>query len=212
MASETRPSDFSLNEPLPDDFELDIDHLVTEDDAPVDNIYSEKQQRLLTEPLHSSWKRDSGAPFVAFANVGLFYKLHGALPYVPDAMLSLDVELPGDIWKKQNRSYFVWEYGKPPEVVVEVVSNREGGEEDRKLKGYAQIGVKYYVIHDPEKQLSLGLKLWEGTYEDRTDTWLRWYDAHGELIPTGAERADAAEHRADKLAEQLRQLGIEPEA
>ena len=32
-----------------------IDHLITEDDEPVDNIFSEKQQRLLTDPLFSSW-------------------------------------------------------------------------------------------------------------------------------------------------------------
>ena len=31
-----------------------INELVTEDDTPVDNLLSEKQQRLLTEPLYSS--------------------------------------------------------------------------------------------------------------------------------------------------------------
>ena len=34
----------------------DIEALVTEDDTPVDNMPSEKQQRLLTEPLYSSWE------------------------------------------------------------------------------------------------------------------------------------------------------------
>lgn len=33
--------------------ELDISHIVIEDDTPVDNIQSE-QQRLLVEPLYSS--------------------------------------------------------------------------------------------------------------------------------------------------------------
>ena len=41
-------------EPLPD-VAPNIDDLVTEDDTPVDNLPSEKQQRLLTEPLYSSW-------------------------------------------------------------------------------------------------------------------------------------------------------------
>ena len=41
-------------EDLPEEFLPDIDDLVTEDDIPVDNIFSEKQQRLLTEPLYSS--------------------------------------------------------------------------------------------------------------------------------------------------------------
>jgi hypothetical protein len=33
----------------------DIHGLITEDDTPVDNLPSEKQQRLLTEPLYSAW-------------------------------------------------------------------------------------------------------------------------------------------------------------
>jgi hypothetical protein len=33
----------------------DIQDLITEDDTPVDNLPSEKQQRLLTEPLYSAW-------------------------------------------------------------------------------------------------------------------------------------------------------------
>jgi hypothetical protein len=56
-------------EPLPE-IRPPLDDLVTEDDTPVDNMFSEKQQRLLTEPLYSSW--DAGRPFLATANVGLF--------------------------------------------------------------------------------------------------------------------------------------------
>src|SRR5665213_3506410 len=92
-----------------------IDHLVTEDDAPVDNVFSEKQQRLLTEALHSSWPGPGeGRPFVAMANVGLFYAVR-LPPVVPDALLSLNVALPADVRPKSARSYFTWEYGKAPE-------------------------------------------------------------------------------------------------
>ena len=41
----------------------DISHIVTEDDMPVDNFQSEKQQRFLVEPLYSSWSEN--LPFVA---------------------------------------------------------------------------------------------------------------------------------------------------
>jgi len=41
-------------EPTVVDITLDIQDLVTEDDTPVDNLLSEKQQRLLTEPLYSA--------------------------------------------------------------------------------------------------------------------------------------------------------------
>ena len=87
-----------------------VENLVTEDDVPVDNVFSEKQQRLLTEPLFSSWSGPGEQrPFVAMANVGLFYALRRP-PLVPDVLLSLGVKMPADIHLKHNRSYFVWEY------------------------------------------------------------------------------------------------------
>lgn len=229
-----------------------VDHLVTEDDTPVDNIYCEKQQRLLTQSLYDSWAGPGGGrPFIALANVGLFYGINQP-PLVPDVLVSLDVELPADIWTKRHRSYMIWEYGKPPEVVLELVSNTVGGEADVKLRTYARMGVAYYVLYDPIKQLSdqvlrvyalhpgnaaelqdtwlqgveLGLMLWQGKFENREDTWLRWRDREGQMLLTGAERADQERQRADqervmrqqaqqqaeRLAARLRELGIEPEA
>ena len=122
--------------------EIDYESLITEDNQPVDNIFSEKQQRLLVEPLYSSW--NPGTPFMAAANVGMYNS-----PYqpaiVPDMFLSLDVQPAEDVWKKRNRCYFVWKFGKPPEVALEIVSNTQGGETGKKFKKYAQIGVWYYA-------------------------------------------------------------------
>lgn len=65
------------------------------------------------------------------------------------------------------------------------------------------------------------------------DTWLRWWDLQGNLLLTGSERAllaeeraesaegrarlaeeraESAEVRAAKLAERLRELGVDPNA
>ncbi|MDB9528684.1 Uma2 family endonuclease [Oscillatoria sp. CS-180] len=138
--------------------ELDISHLVIEDDEPVDNFQSAQQQRLLVEPLYSS--EALPRPFLADANVGLFYKLQGD-PIVPDTMVSLGVQRANDYAQKRDRSYFVWEFGKVPDVCVEIVSNQEGSEiildraSQRKGKTqskrdiYAQIGVPYYAVFDP---------------------------------------------------------------
>src|SRR4051794_5336978 len=52
----------------------DTSLLVTEDGKPVDNLFVEKQYRLLTEPLWTSWSPPDGKPFRVLANVGLFYK------------------------------------------------------------------------------------------------------------------------------------------
>lgn len=150
--------------------ELDISHLtlpsaheyVSEDDTPVDNLQSEKQQRLLVEPLYSS--KPIPSPFLAAANVGLFYILKGN-PLVPDVMLSLGVQCADDFSQRKNRAYFVWEFGKVPEVCIEIVSNNEGDEltlsSKSKQKGkttvkkdlYAQIRIPYYVVFDPLRQI-----------------------------------------------------------
>ncbi len=58
--------------------------------------------------------------------------------------------------------------------------------------------------------IGLGLNLWQGRYDDCDSTWLRWVDAEGVPVPTGHERAEAERQRADRLADQLRQLGVEP--
>lgn len=89
----------------------------------MDNVFNEKPMRLLTESLHASWQTES--PFVAFVNVGLFYSVN-LPPIVPDVLLSIGVRLPENLFPKRNRSYFVWAYEKPPEVAIEIVSNREG--------------------------------------------------------------------------------------
>ena len=113
----------------------DVQHLITEDDEPVDNLPSEKQQRLLTESLYSSWDGPGdGRPFLAAANVGVFY-LARRPAIVPDVLLSLDVEVTDDWWEKEHRSYFLWEFGKPPDLALEIVSNREGEEDGEQPQG-----------------------------------------------------------------------------
>ena len=85
--------------------------------------------------------------------------------------------------------------------------------------------------------LELGLGVWQGRYQDIEHQWLRWYGADGHWILTPAEqerhraeqerqraeqerqraeqerqRAEQERQRADRLMEQLRALGIEPNA
>jgi hypothetical protein len=62
-------------------------------------------------------------------------------------------------------------------------------------------------------------------HEEQTRLWLRWCDAQGQVIPTGAERAEAESQRAeaesqraeqDRLAKErleayLRSQGIDPD-
>lgn len=226
LAHDTDEPDYPLP-PRPD-----VSHIETENDDPVDNIASAKQQRLLVESLYSSWS--PGRKFMIDTNVGVFNSISEP-PVVPDVFLSMDVEPAVDWWKKEHRSYFAWEFGKYPELVIEVISNRKGGELADKMAKYAKLGIVYYVIYDPNhhvlknetlrahirhgttytemaspyfQELQLRLGVWEGDYESRHDRWLRWMRIDDSLILTGKERADQEAQRADQEAQRAERLAV----
>lgn len=87
--------------------------------------------------------------------------------------------------------------------------------------------------HFPIPQLGVELGIWQGVYYNVELPWLRWWDAQGNLLLAGTERANLESQRAnmelrraeaeaqranietqraERLAAQLRALGIEPEA
>jgi hypothetical protein len=212
--------------------------LVTEDEKAVDNLYCAKLQRLLVAILYAAWlppenAENLAAPrsFLADANVGIYSTLRGK-PLVPDVFLSVGVEV-GEEWEtdKEPRCYFVWEFGKPPDMVLEIVSNKVGNELGSKLQDYARAGIRYYVVYDawlnlgtiPARvyelagggyrlrpdllmpDLGLGLTLWEGTFEGLRGEWLRWTDINGEQLLTAQELADQETERANQEAERANQ-------
>jgi len=206
----------------------DESKLISDDGQPVDSIFAEKQMRLLTEPLYASWKGPQGdGRFVAMANVGLYFT--GEDPLVPDALLSVDVTTPPGVYTKEVRSYLVWRFGKSPDVVIEIVSGKVGGEDTDKLEKYSRWGIPYYVIFDPEHYLSdeslrifammkgryrkveepylenvgLSLTLWKGQFEHVDQLWLRWCDLEGDPILTGAEKAESEYQRAESVNQKL---------
>lgn len=202
----------------------DISHLVMEDGEPVDGTFSERQMRLLVDALYDSGV--TSRSFVAQANVGVFYSVHEK-GLVPDVFLSLDVTQRQDAFDR-GRSYLIWEYGKAPDVVIEVVSNKIGGEME-KLEKYSSIGVSFVVIYDPQGHLSnrplrvwgrhdrgyiehahvgwfpdlgLGFTTWTGSFQGLDGTWLRWCNQDGSLLLLGSERAE--EERAKAAQERAK--------
>jgi len=216
-----------LAEKFPD-WETAVANMITEDDEPVDNRFTEKQMRLLVEPLYSSWQPapfddapDEPRPFIAAANVGVFTSPYNVI--VPDVFLSLDVSDAGDLAEKENRSYCIWIHEKQPEVALEIISDKRGGEYDEKMRRYGKMGVRYYVVFDPFEiydvprlrvyeraiawryrlrgdlllpEIGLSLQMWRGRFENAEENWLRWHDAEGNLILTGKERAAKETERA----------------
>ena len=60
--------------------------------------------------------------------------------------------------------------------------------------------------------------MWQGTKNNRTGYWLRWWDENGQMLPWGIElveqerqRAEQERQRAELLIAQLRAAGIEPQ-
>ncbi|NEO56097.1 MAG: Uma2 family endonuclease [Okeania sp. SIO3B5] len=192
----------------------DTSNMILEDDTPLDSFINEKQQRLLTTVFYSGAEIPINVPFIVAANVGLFSHVRDS-GIVPDVFLSLNIIGSEEWWERNVRSYLFWEFGKPPDVVIEIVSPTPGNELGSKLTDYAQLKIPYYVVYDPLQKLSetvlqvfqlqfnsyipkndawftdvnLGLTLWNGRFENINGTWLRWCDADGNVIQTGDEIA-----------------------
>ncbi len=65
--------------------------------------------------------------------------------------------------------------------------------------------------HYPIPPLGVELGIWQGRYENMELPWLRWWDSQGNLLLTGDELVEIERQRADRLAERLRQLGVNPD-
>ncbi|MDE5122243.1 MAG: Uma2 family endonuclease [Trichodesmium sp. St19_bin1] len=48
--------------------------------------------------------------------------------------------------------------------------------------------------------LGIELGIWQGSYQNQTLSWLRWWDSEGNLLLTGAERVEVEKARSDRFA------------
>lgn len=73
----------------------------------------------------------------------------------------------------------------------------------------------HYLI----RPMGVELGIWEGQYQNAELPWLRWWNAQGNLLLTGEERAEVERQKRETIVkklrslspEQLKALGIEPE-
>ena len=201
-------------------FEPDISHLVIEDGEPVDNIFSEKQAQILIESLQASL-REELMPCITLTNVGLFASPN-LPPLVPDVLVTFEMSPPGSLEEKKNKTYLIWNYGRAPDMVFEIVSNKEGYEDTEKLRKYAEWRVSYYIIYDPFtylgnrplrafrlsgnryvelldpyriEELDLGFKVEKKVYHNYEGPWLRLCNQDGEILLTGKEKSELLEEQ-----------------
>ena len=146
--------------------------------------------------------------------------------------------VPPTLNGKTRRSYVLWQEYISPLIALEFVSGNGAEERDKtpwkgklwiyeqvikpafygiyevnkaSIEVYELIGGKYQLLAANERghysitPMGVELGLWQGEYQNAELPWLRWWDLQGNLLLTGEERAN-------RLAAQLRALGIEPEA
>lgn len=159
------------------------------------------------------------------------------VPVVPDAFLSVGVERKKG--GKSRRSYVMWEEQQiVPILALEIVSHKPGREYDQKLAIYAQLGVLYYIIYNPEfwqrdrhlpfevyklvnglYQLQIGEPFWmpevglgigrnQTIFGNISQEQLAWFDRNGDRYLSEAE---IERQRREQLAARLRELGEDPD-
>ncbi len=119
--------------------------------------------------------------------------------------------------KGERKSWVVWQEGKSPNLIIELLSENtvENDKTTKKNIYQEQMRVPEYFWYDPfdpkdwrgfklmngvyeplspleggyiSEQMKLKLVLWEGNYKGLSIVWLRWATLEGKLLPTQEEK------------------------
>ncbi len=207
--------------------------LLETDNQPVDNELQLLIPTLLRAILLLAWGDRTDWFFAA--NMGVYYDPNE--PAIgPDAFLSLGV--PRIRPNGQPRlSYVVWqENNVMPLWVLEIVSKKPGGEYGSKMRTYAEMGVLYYTIYNPDywqrdghdpfevyklvnesyvrqsgnpvwmPEVGLGIGVDQGVHDGFSREWLYWYDSQGDRLPAPENVIQQERQRAEQAEQQLEDL------
>ncbi|MDY7021639.1 MAG: Uma2 family endonuclease, partial [Cyanobacteriota bacterium] len=153
----------------------------------------------------------------------------------PDVFAVLDVP------RKERKSWVIWEEGKGPDVVIELLSESTNSRDKTEKKKIYQsrMRVPEYFWYDPfnpedfqgfrlqgsiyqpiepdeqghfiSQELDLALVKWSGSYREIETIWLRWATLSGELLPTTEEIAEQERQRAEQERQRADQTQIQLE-
>ena len=205
--------------------------LPTEDGEPLETSWHRSEINLLIEMIRVHWR--GRHDFYAGGNMFIYYSLAQARNRDyrgPDFFVARGVD--GSF---SREAWVVWEEGgKYPDVIVELLSpstargdvttKKELYEQifrtaeyfcydpgTRDLKGWRLLGMGYKEIAPSgrgwlwSQQLGVWLGLWDGRYLEEPSTWLRFFDATGNVVPTYGELAHQQADQERKQTEQERQ-------
>ena len=211
------------------------DDLPDSDDTPVDNEDQNLLPNYLLFLLKLIWADRQDWYFGV--DMGIYHTTGGdcRIPVIPDGFLALGVprRKPG---QRFRRSYVLWEEADTvPTMTLEMVSWSPGGEYVEKMAIYANLGVLYYVIYNPEYwgrdkhqpfevyklidgeyQLQRGEPYWmpeaglaigraQGLLGGEIREVLTWFDAEGNRYPSAEEKALDLEAQAQAYQTQVQE-------
>jgi Uma2 family endonuclease len=197
--------------------------LPCDDDEKMETSRHKYQMDLLLETIYP-WleKRQDG---YAGGNMFVYFSL--------DQVKKRDYKGPDffcvlDVPQTERKSWVVWEEGKAPDVVIELLSESTASYDktDKKLIYQERMRVPEYFWYDPfnpddwsgfclikgvyqpleldvqnryiSEKLQLALVRWQGVYRGINTVWLRWQTLEGELLPTDKEVSEREKQRADE--------------
>lgn len=207
------------------------DELPSEDGIPMETQRHKLQMDLLQYPL-IPWLKNREDGYVG-ANMFVYFsssQLKNQDFRGPDIFVVLGVP------KRERKSWVVWEEGKAPDVIIELLSDNTAQEDKTTKKEIYQerLRVPEYFWYDPfnpedltgftltdgiyqllpfdnqgkliSQRLGLSLVIWEGVYQEIDTIWLRWADLAGNILPTGQEEAQQAKQKAQQAEQKAEQL------
>jgi Uma2 family endonuclease len=207
------------------------DELPYEDDENMESERHRLQMNLLIESLRLHWS--DRQDFFAGGNMFVYFSLEqtqGKTFRGPDFFVALGVEKG-----RERKSWVVWEEGKAPDVVIELLSPSTAVTDRTEKKELYQstLRVPEYYWFDPisgelagfvlrgrsyepispdnhnrlvSEALQLALTVEEGTYQDHGGRWLRWQTPDGQTLLAGEEHAEHEHNRAEREHERAERL------
>lgn len=205
------------------------DELPCDDGIPMETQRHVLQLQLLMDPLLLYWA-DRQDVFVG-GNMFVYFSL--------DQVLNRDFRGPDffvvrDVPRREHKSWVVWQEGKGPDVVIELVSEstaaRDKGEKKQIYQD--QLRVPEYFWFDPfssewagfalregvyetrepdaqgrlmSQRLELALVRWEGTYQGISARWLRLATPEGAVLPTAQEVAEREQQRVQEAQQRAQE-------
>jgi Uma2 family endonuclease len=221
------------------DTDLDLptsEELPCSDDTPVDNEGQNTIPNGLLAILKEIWAEDQTWFFGV--DMGIYDRdaqRKRSPKVIPDGFLSLGVQRH----KREGLgrlSYVLQEENEiVPILVLEYVSKTYGGEYDKKFQVYAELGVLYYVIYNPEyskrdqhkpfevykliegsyvlqprepvwmPEIRLGIGRVQGELDGIVQEWLAWHNVAGEPYPLPQEMIRRLKQQLMRQQQQARQ-------